>query len=192
VTKSAFIQILDPGRTEIRDITTSSPYIEAKRLDNTSQPGHEGEIEIQVTITPGLPPGRINETIVAQSNLTSKPEAKLRLSGIIVGDVEVTPDVLRFVYDESEGAQKQLPQQKLQIINRSTDISLRILKAQDLEDKLDLNLTTIEEGQRYELTATLRREALTTQGVISGALLITTNNPEQQEITVRYGVLRRK
>lgn len=192
VTKSAFLQILDPTRTEITDISTSSAYIEAKRLEGTSKEGHEREVEIQVTITPGLAPGRINESIVAQSNLTSKPEARLRLTGVIVGDVEVKPDRLRFMYSEADSAQEQLPQQKLQIINLSAGTPLKILEVRDPQNMLELNLTTIEDGQRYELTATLRREAFSTQSGAPGTLLITTNNPEQREITIRYSVTRRK
>ena len=191
VTKSAFIQILDPDRTEITDITTSSPYIEAKRMKKPSV-GHEGEVEIQVTISPGLPGGRINETITAQSNMSSKPDASLRVAGMVIGDVEVTPDALSFVYSESDGAEDQLPSHKLQIINSSTGTTLKILEVRDPQGRLELKLETIENGQRYEVTATLKKEALGARGGATGSILITTDNPEQREITVRYSIIRRK
>lgn len=191
VTKSAFIQILDPDRTEITDITTSSPYVEAKRLKDPPA-GHEGEVEIRVTMSPGLPPGRVNETVTVRSNLSSKPEARLRVSGVILGDVEVAPDALRFFYSESEGAENQLPPQKLEVVNRSTEAPLRILEVKDPQDRLELELEAIEDGRRYEVTATLKKEALGAQGVATGFILITTDNPEQREITVRYSIIRRK
>jgi hypothetical protein len=191
VTKSAFIEILDPDRTEITDIATSSPYIEAKRMKKPSA-GHEGQVEIRVTILPGSPPGRINETVTVRSNLASKPEAELRVAGMVIGDVEVTPDALSFLYGESKGAEDQLPSRKLQIINRSTGATLKVLEVRDPQDRLELKLETIEDGQRYELTATLKKEALGARDAAPGSILITTDNPEQKRITVGYRLIKRK
>jgi hypothetical protein len=192
VTKKAVLQILNPKETKIVGIETSSPFIRAEQGPVSSEEGYEEGVEIEVTLEPGLPPGKIHETVTVSSNLASKPEAKLYLAGLIVGDVEVTPDMLRFMYKESQGAEKQILQHKLQIRNRSAEKTLKILKVQDPKNMLELALATIEEGRQYELTATLKNEALSVKGDTAGQLIITTNDPEQSEITVSYRVMRRK
>ncbi len=191
-TKSTFIQILDPEKTRFTDITTSSPFVSAKRVEASDSADNHTRIEIEVTLLPGLPPGRINETVTAHSSLESKSKATLRLTGSIVGDVEVTPEVLRFVVNESQDASDQNISQKLQITNNSENKPLRILGARDPDDRLQLNVKTVEEGREFELTATVKPDTLFTLGNKTGTIVITTNNQEQKEITVRYNVVRRK
>lgn len=192
VTRSTSLQIMDPDKTKIIEITTSSPFVQAVQVPSSSSPGNRSEAEIQVTISPGLPPGRIHETVTARSNLESKPEAKLYLAGTVVGDVEVIPDVLRFIVDESKPEGEGILRGKLQIINRSASKTLRVLETRDPKNMLDLSLATVEEGQIYELTATLRKEALAVQGDTVAQLVIVTNDPEQKNITVSYRIIRRK
>ncbi|MFQ6007419.1 MAG: hypothetical protein ACE5K8_00560 [Candidatus Zixiibacteriota bacterium] len=190
VTKSTFLHIKDQQNTRITDITTSSPFISAKQLE-PSTTVDSGQIEIEVTLSPGLPLGRINETVVAHSNLDSKPEATLRLRGTIVGDVEVTPEVLHFVIRDSANPANQSIQQQLFVNNRSKDKPLKVLSVVDPDDVLDLELETLDKGQRYQVVATLKQEALSGATTRSGSILITTDNPDQKEITVHYNVIKR-
>ena len=164
----------------------------AKRVEASDSADNRTRIEVEVTLLPGLPIGRVNETVIAHSSLESKSKATLRLIASIVGDVEVNPSILRFVVTESQGASNQNISQKLQITNNSENKPLRILGARDPDDRLQLNVKTVEEGQKFELTATLKPEALATSGNQTGTIVITTNNQEQKEITVRYNVVRRK
>jgi hypothetical protein len=54
---------------------------------------------------------------------------------------------------------------------------------------LELSLATIEKGRRYEITATPKSEALAAKGGAAGRLIITTNDPDQREISVSYRIL---
>ena len=191
-TKSIFIQILDPETTRITDITTSSPLVSAKRVEASDSADNRTRIEVEVTLLPGLPIGRVNETVVAHSSLESKSKVTLRLIASIIGDVEVNPSMLRFVVTESQGASNQNVSQKLKITNDSENKPLQILGAHDPDDRLQLSVRTVEEGQKFELTATLKPEALATIGTQTGTIVITTNNQGQKEITVRYNVVHRE
>ena len=192
VTKSTFIQIMDPEKTKITDITTSSPFVLAKQVEASDSADNHTKIEVEITLLPGLPPGRINETVTAHSSLESKPEATLRLNVTIVGDVEVIPEMIRFVVKESQSAPNQNISQRLIITNNSEKKLLQILGVRDPDDRLQLNVKTVEEGREFELTATVKPDTLFTLGSQTGTIVITTNNQEQKEITVRYSVLRRK
>jgi hypothetical protein len=192
VTKSAFLEIKDPQSTKITDITTSSPFISAKRPEPSVQPDSD-KIEIEVTLSPGLPLGRINETVSAHSNLPSKPQADLRLGGTIVGDVDVTPEALSFVISESADGSTQSNQQRLTVLNRSTTKSLKVLSVHDSDDRLQLDLNTIEKGHQFEIVASLRPEVVeTAEQSLHGMIVITTDNPDQPEITVHYSIRKRK
>jgi hypothetical protein len=178
VTKTAVLQVLKPEKTKVLGITTSSPYVKAERVPGPSGAGDEGETEI--------------ETVTVRSDLASKPEAQLHLTGMIVGDVEVTPDRLRFWYSADHNAERQILQHKVQIINRSADKTLKILDVRDSRNMLDLSLATVDEGRHYELTATLKKEDLEAgKGGQAGQLIITTNDPDQREISIGYWVIRR-
>ena len=191
-TKSTFIQILDPEKTRITDITTSSPLVSAKRIEASDSADNRTRIEVEVTLSPGLPPGRINERVTIRSNLNSKPEATLSLTGSIIGDVEVTPEALRFVVSDSGGRSNQSISQKLKITNNSENKPLRILGVRDPDDRLQLDLKTIDEGKLFEIVATLKREALSAATNQKGSILITTDNSEQREVTIQYTVIIRK
>lgn len=186
LTKSAFIQVKDPKKTKITDITTSSPLVTARQVKPPVLEGNKTKIEIEVTLLPGLPPGRLSETVTVHSNLKSKQVATLRLSGSIIGEVEVTPENLRFIIRDSVNPGDESTTQRLVILNRAEGTPLHILGVKDQNDRLRLVLRTVEEGQKYELTAALKQEAPSTGSNLSGSILITTDNPKQKEITVKY------
>jgi len=186
LTKSAFIQVKDPKKTKITDITTSSPFVNARQVKPPVLEGNKTKIEIEVTLLPGLPPGRLSETVTAHSNLKSKQVATLRLSGSIIGEVEVTPENLRFIIRDSVNPGDESATQRLVILNRAEGTPLHILEVKDQNDRLQLVLRTVEEGQKYELTAALKQEVLSTGSNLSGSIVIATDNPKQKEITVKY------
>jgi hypothetical protein len=192
VTKSAYLHIKDPQNTKITDITTSSPFILAKQL-KPSGTVDSGDIEVEVTLSPGLPPGRIYETVTAHSNLSSMPQAILRVEGTIIGDVDVNPEALSFIISESADGSSQSNQQRLSIRARSSAKPLKILSVHDSDDRLQLDLNTINEGRQFEIVASLKPEVLNTaEKSLHGLILITTDNPDQQEITVHYSIIKRK
>ena len=193
-TKSTYLQIKNPQSTKITDIVASSPFISAKQLE-PSEPIDSSRIEIEIRLLPGLPLGRINQTVTAHSNLTSKPQATLQLGGIIVGDVEVTPEALSFVISQSADGSTQVNEQRLTIHDKPTAKPLKILSVRDSHDRLQLDLSTINEGREFEIMASLKQETMNTILVnknLRGSILITTDNPDQPEITVLYNVTRRR
>ncbi len=194
VTKSAYLHIKDRQNVSITDITTSSPFISAKQL-KPSDTADSSNIEIDVTLSPGLPVGRFSEKVTAHSNLDSKPQATLQLAGTIVGDVEVTPEALSFVISESADGSAQSNQQRLSIHNKPTAKPLKVLSVSDSDERLVFDLKTINEGLQFEIVASLKPETMDSTLVnksLRGSILITTDNPDQPEITVSYNVIRRK
>jgi hypothetical protein len=189
VTKSVFLSIKNPQEAKITDITTSTPFIVARQVGPVDM--DSGRAEIEITVLPGLPYGRINGTVTVHSNLESKPQANLRIMGRVIGDVEVTPDVLFFTFRGSKEITDRELQKRLMITNRSKERSLKILGIADPDGRMDIELKMLREGQQYQADVTLKRQVLEGKMPLNGFVVINTDNPKQSEIKVRYTVVKR-
>lgn len=89
VTKTAVFEILNPNELEIGNITTTSPHIRARRVEAHLEGG--SQIQIEVTLSPGLPVGLIIESVVVEPNPAIKPAAKLYIRGVIEEGGEADP-----------------------------------------------------------------------------------------------------
>ncbi len=189
--KSAFLLVKNLEGTEVLEVTPSSEFIKARMLDFTDNNGQYDRMKMEVTTLPGLPLGRINETVTVRTNLADKPTAILRLTGSVIGDVEVTPEWMTFVVTDGENTRPATLTKKIFISNHVDGANLEIIDVKDAEGHLDLNLRPLTEGQKYELTATLRPESLPERGNISGNVVLTTNFPSQKEVAIRYSAVRK-
>jgi hypothetical protein len=190
ITKTAYIVVKDPG-TQITEITSSSPYLEYKQLPlEPGQGNTENRIPIEVTLLPGAGIGNFRETITAVSNLEENTQAILRVSARIKGDIELNPQALRFDKFPIEGEETS-KFQKLQVTNLSSDRDLQILSVEDPEHLIDVELKTLQGGQRYEIDGTLNEDNFGDQKYHRGALVITTNHPVYDTVKVEYNIYSR-
>ena len=180
--------VKEPEGIEIVDISTSSPFITARKLDYFEQKSGYARLKIEVTVKAGLPVGRVNETVTVRSNLEKSPTATLRVSGTVAGNVEVNPKHLRFEFTETEPSRQGLVK-KAFIKNNNEAAPLQIFSVRNPDGHLDLEFRPITEGQKYELKATLKYEARAKGTNLGGRIVIITNNPTQGEVIVRYGVI---
>jgi archaellin len=190
-TKSVFIEIKDPTTTQLTELVSSSPLIEVRQLPATADTSGGSKIEVEIMLKPGHEPGKLNETITAKSNLEGKRESKLRISGTIQGDIELNPMAIRFnrVKDDEEKSTKS---QTVHIVNKTPERDLNILAVEDPDGRLELELKTLQGGQRYELVATMNGENLGETNYLKGKINISTDNPKQPTVTVDYVIYSRK
>lgn len=191
VTKTAFIQVKDKEVTKITDIITSSPFITAREVNYTDTIGANEKFKIEIAVSPGLPIGRIRETITVRSNLEQRPETKLGLYGNVIGDVEVKPASLSFAVRDSEDPQLRQTK-KLIITNHQKDNPLEILNVYDPDNYLELEVRTKEKGSKFELQVILKGKELLKGNKFGGTIIITTNNPDEKKIVVPYKLYRGK
>lgn len=190
VVRSVYMLVKDPSTTKITDLESSSPYLTAKEVGVKPMEQGEAKVEIELTLLPGYPPGKILETLKARSNLPDNKEVTLRLSGTVEGDINITPEVLRFDADPVLAA-KSSPYQKVQITNLSPEKSLNILALNDPDGHINLELKTLQGGQRYEVDASLIDSSITEQSFYRGSIYIETDNPEQDTLVVDYTIYNR-
>jgi hypothetical protein len=178
----------NPKALQITGITSSSPFISAKRIADTTI-ADTVRIRVLVTVVPGLPLGLIQETITARFNVEKNPETKLGLYGIIVDEVEITPQVLTFTVSDSTRAPGDTVR-TLQVANNRPQEPLEILDIRDPDNRLTLKLEPRDVGKRYKLTATLKKQDYSFETMMSGNIILTTNNPRQKEVIVPYRIVR--
>jgi hypothetical protein len=189
--KSATILVKDPSHTKLADLQTSSDFVRARVNDQDDRETSGGSITVEITLVPGLPPGRFNEFVTATSTDTSLPEAKLRVGGNVIGDVDVNPNAVRFVVREGDSSRVTPGQRKITITNHSDDRPLKITGVRDPDDRVTLDLRTLEEGQRFELLVS-PKDLKSTATNLSGSIMISTNSPSQNNLAVRYTISYRE
>lgn len=188
--KTIALLVKDPDNTQVTDIVSSSEYITATQMSTTDDSAG-AKIELEVTINPGIPPGRLNETVTAHSNLPDHPQALLRISGEVKGDIGLVPDLLRFDRYPADSS-KTTWVQKLRIIDESGHKPFHVLSVNNPHGHLKLDLETVKPGEIYEVTATLDDEALSEGTYFSGTITVQTDNPDQEMVEARYMIYNRQ
>lgn len=191
ITKRAKILVKNPSRTKLAQLTTSSDFVMARVIDPDDGEASDNSITVEITISPGLPVGRIDQTIIATSTDTSLAETRLRLGGSIIGEVEVSPELINFAVLKNDSSDATPVPRKVSIVNHADDQPLKIIEVHDPDDRLTLELRTLQEGQRFELLVSPKKIESTTRNLV-GSIVIKTNNPSQDSLAVRYMISFRK
>ena len=172
------------------DLVSSSEFITASIADSSGIRPDEKKVSLSVKVSPGLPLGRFNESITAKSSIDSLPDAILRVSGTIIGPVEVSPESVRFVL--MQNAENSLVPEfhKVRIVNHDPERMLRVISAQDPDDRMNIELKTVEDGSEFELIFS-PKNVESIEGKIQGKVVIVTNHPDQRKLTLSYTIVLR-
>lgn len=185
-TDTATLVVRDPSKRGLIELSTGSPYVIAGAIGAANS--DDGRIEIEVRVTPEAPPGKLNETITAALSDGSHSNSTLRLRGTVIGNIEVTPETVRFSIDESRSAVSPATQ-TIQVTSTSRAGGLRLLGVADTDSRLILEVDTVIAGQQYVVRATPNKDALTLDRNVSGDVKILTNDAYQPEMTCRYYII---
>jgi len=187
-TRAAFLEIKDTAKTKITGISTSSEFVTAEIDDGKYE---NGKVKINITINPGLPLGRINQTVTVTSSNPDKPDTKLRLSGTVIGEIEIKPENLTYIFSDSSGILNG-DVKKITIINRSDSLPLEIIDISDPDGYLSIEREIIAADQQFQLICTLSEDNLPTKIRHNGRILLKTSNPEESEKTIGYRIIKRQ
>lgn len=191
VSKRIAILFIDPGDAQLADLVSSSPLVTAEQVGlGETRAGHQ-RLEIEVTVLSGLPPGPLRETITATTASGQHSPATLQVTGMITGDVEVTPDHLRLMVVETAKREARNDWKRIYLTGHDPERPLKVFDCRDNGGLLDLELMELIPGEKFEMTVTLKANALEEDGEITGTISIFTSSPSQAEITVDYSAVRR-
>lgn len=185
-TDTAILVVRDPSKRGLIELSTKAPYVVASAIGAANR--DDGRIEVEVKVTPETPPGKLNETITAALSDGSHSNSSLRIRGTVIGNIEVTPETVRFSIDESRSAVSPATQ-TIQLTSTSRAGDLRLLGVADTDGRLILEVDTVVAGQQYVVRAAPGKEALTLDRNVSGDVKILTNDAYQPEMTCRYYIV---
>jgi hypothetical protein len=191
VSKTAFLLIKDPATTQITKLESTSEYVTVRELNTTDNDSGGSKVEVEITLLPSHPLGKINASVTAQSNLEKKSRTTLRLSGKVRGDIDLIPENIQFNHYQSDKT-KTTKLKQIQVVNRSETDELHVLSAEDPDGRLSVEIKTVQEGQRYRLNITLIEGALGEKTYFKGAIVIKTDNMEQETLEADYSIYSRK
>lgn len=136
-------KLVEEGKLGTVTIHASSPAIEARIRQRRAK-----DVILEFVLRPEQKAGTFDESITLVSK-DPPVQAQLRLYGQKLGDIKFTPD--RFEFFPVKGVR---PDSRSVLFE--CDKPFRITKVEDLSGYLNLTLTTIEEGRKYELIARLK------------------------------------
>lgn len=190
VSKRTALLFIDPGDAQLAGLVSSSPLVTAEQLGPGEAREGQQRLEIEVSVLPGLPPGPLQETITATAASGRHPPATLTVTGMITGDVEVTPDRLRLMVVETAKRKAEDDWKRIYLRGHDPERPLKVFDCRDSNGLLDLELVELIRGEKFELTVTLKADALKENSETTGTIGISTNSPSQAEITVPYSAVR--
>jgi len=180
--------VKDPLIGKTVTFASSSPYVAAALVETSAGSNSEdGKLTVEVTGSPEMPAGKIKATLTARSGDRSVPEATIQVQGTVIGNLEVSPDIVQFHVDTTKGGSK--PQaQVVRVTGTSEEVALQLLRVEDVNQKLQIQVDTLLAGKQYEISMRPQPSVLKDRQNVVGTVNITTDDKEQPLMSVTYFV----
>lgn len=180
--KTAKLITYYPEEAKIREIKCSAPWLSARVLKELAP----GKYEIEVTAGEEIPAGRANETLTVFGTLENPDRARLRITGMVSGDIEINPAQVTFKLESPEI--DDLPPEEI-VLRGSPKRPFQIIDFEDQEGRLELELEILEEGSVYRLKAWLAEDLPEGERWLQGTIQVQTDAVSQKEILIPYRVV---
>lgn len=184
VSLTTTLLLKDTSLKESVTFVCSSPYITAALVEAPQGKGSEaGKLTVEVAVSPEMPAGKINATLTARA--ASSPDASVQVQGNVIGSLEVLPDIVQFHVDTSKSASKPATQ-VVKVTGTSDTAPLRLIRVEDVNQKLQIQVDTLVAGREYEIALDPQASVLQARLNLAGTINITTDDKEQPVISVTY------
>jgi len=189
VSKTATLLVKDPSIIKTIKFTSSSSYITANLSKTPAGSGTEkGRLNVEVSGTSAMPVGRISATITARAGDRSVLEATLQIMGAVTGDVDISPEAVRFFMDTLKNDSK-FAKQIIRVTSNVDEARLHLLDIKDADQRLTFHIDTLRAEKQYEISMTPKPTALGARKNVTGAVTITTDNKDRPVTSVPYSII---
>jgi hypothetical protein len=143
--------------------------------------------QIKFTLKPGVPVGRFRERIIVKTDHKSVSSLNLYVRGEVLGNIDVDPKHLSLGLITSN----KVIEKTIRVYSTTDSFTFNITDVKTTVQGLQTELKTITPGKEYTIVCTFEKGDL--PPVISGKIIITTNEKAQNSITVRvFGRLNKR
>jgi len=135
--------------------------------------------QIKFTVLPGMSEGRFRERVVLTTDSTSIGTLSLFVTGEALGNIKVTPKHLPFGMIQAGRSVRRTI--RLQATHDA--FSFNVLGVKSTVDELVAEVTTITPGKEYMVNVVLPDDY--PHDIVRGEIIITTDDKDQETVTVR-------
>jgi len=174
----------DPEKTlTVRSVESSVPFLSTSMRQLSGDELIEGksksQYEVTLSLTDDAPVGPVNAVLSVNTDLKEAPMIPVKVYGVIRALIHVTPTQVQFGSVEA----KARPGRNLIVVNNRTDGTRVEITGAKIDDPgFDAQVTTIEEGRRYQVTVVIKADA--DPGSRDATLTLTTTDVDFPTVTV--------
>jgi hypothetical protein len=180
--------VKDPSIRKTVTLTSSSPQISAVLVETPAGSGSDqSKLTVEVTGSNEMPAGKINAILIASAGDESVPDATLQIQGTVIGNLDVSPDIVQFHVDTSK-SDAEVKEQVLKVVSVGDEVQLQLLGVDDANQSLKVHIDTLLAGKQYEISLKPKQAVLRARKNVVGTLTVTTDDKEQPVMSVTYFV----
>jgi hypothetical protein len=174
----------DPEKTvKVKSVESSVPFIktEVRQLgeDELVKGKSKSQYEVTLSLADDTPVGPVNAVLSVNTDLKEAPTVPVKVYGVVRALIHVTPTQVQFGSVES----KTRPGRNLIVVNNRTDgARIEVTGATVDDPAFAAQVTTIEEGRRYQVTVTVKADA--DPGTRDATLTLATTDKDFPTVTV--------
>jgi len=174
----------DPEKDiSVRSVESSVPFITTSMrplaADELVAGKSKTQYEVTLSLTDEAPVGPVNAVLSVNTNLKEAPMVPVKVYGVVRALIHVTPSQLQFGSVEA----KTRPGRNLIVVNNRTDgTDVEVTGAKIDDPAFGAQVTTIEEGRRYQVTVMVKPDA--DPGTRDATLTLTTTDKDFPTVTV--------
>ena len=174
----------DPEKTlTVRSVESSVPFLSVSMRQLSGDELIEGksksQYEVTLSLTDDAPVGPVNAVLSVNTDIKEAPTVPVKVYGVIRALIHVTPTQVQFGSVEA----KARPGRNLIVVNNRTDgTRVEITGAKVDDPAFTAQVTTIEEGRRYQVTVVIKADA--DPGSRDATLTLTTTDEDFPTVTV--------
>jgi hypothetical protein len=137
------------------------------------------QYEVTLSLTDDAPVGPVNAVLTVNTDVKEAPKVPVKVYGVVRALIHVTPTQVQFGSIEA----KTRPGRNLIVVNNRTDKTKVQVTGAEIDDSaFDAQVTTIEEGRRYQVTVVVKPDAK--PGSRDATLTLTTDDEDFPVLTV--------
>jgi hypothetical protein len=137
------------------------------------------QYEVSLTLDPEAPVGPVNAVLTVNTDQKEASQVPVKVYGVISSLIHVTPTQVQFGSVEA----KTLPGRNLIVVNNRTDGSRIEIKGASVNDPaFKAEVSTIEEGRRFQVTVVIKADA--DPGTRDAILTLLTTDKDFPELKV--------
>ncbi len=151
----------DPDKSlKVSSVDSSVPFIETSVRQLKGEELIKGKSKSQYEVTLSLkndaPIGPVNAVLSVNTDIKEAPTVPVKVYGVVRALIHVTPSQIQFGSVEA----KVRPGRNLIVVNNRTDGTRVEITGASVDDPgFDAQVTTIEEGRRYQVTVVVKADA---------------------------------